>query len=156
MILTEESPKKEDENESPIRFNGKKRVGKLGKEPGGIRSEHLYLMKNRNDRVDASVNASASVNAFTSVNASASNAITTTTTGPTTCWDAEVGVGTSSLALAAFKHKNDPPVSHKPVDIDVDNEVHGEDDYMPPPDESGNKRPRMLSNSKSTVVPPDE
>jgi hypothetical protein len=150
MILTEETPKKEDESESPIRFNDKERVGKLGKEPGGIRSEHLHLMKSRNDRrsVDASVNAS--------MNASASNTITTTTTGPTTFWNAEAGVGTSSLALAAFKHKNDPPVQHKPVDIDVDNEVHGEDDYMPPPDESGNKRPRMLSNSKSTVVPPDE
>jgi hypothetical protein len=116
-------------------------------------------MKNRDDRrsVDAStVNASASVD----MSASASNAITTTTTtaGPTTFWNAEVGVGTSSLALAAAKAKNDPPVSHKPVDIDVDNEVHGEDDYMPPPDEFGNKRPRMLtlSNSKSTVVPPDE
>jgi hypothetical protein len=35
MILTEESPKKEDESESPIRFNDKKRVGKLDKEPGG-------------------------------------------------------------------------------------------------------------------------
>jgi hypothetical protein len=86
------------------------------------------------------------VNASASVDASASNAITTTTTtGPTVFWDVEVGVGalavaegTPLLALAAAKAKNDPPVSHELVDIDVDKEVHGEDDYMPPPDASGN------------------
>jgi hypothetical protein len=108
-------------------------------------------MKSRDGRrsVDASTES-----AF--VNASASNAITTTaTTGHTTFWNAEFGVGTSSLALEAARAKNGPPVSHETIDIDVDNEVHGEDDYMSPPDVSGNKR-RMITrtNSKSTLVPP--
>jgi hypothetical protein len=72
---------------------------------------------------------------------SASNAITTTTTttGPTTFWNAEAGVATSSLAAAVAK--NSPtPVEYGPVDLDVDNEVYGDDDYMPPADASGNKR----------------
>jgi hypothetical protein len=84
--------------------------------------------------------------------------------------DTEVGVGalalvaaeegTSLLALAAAKAKDDPPVSHEPYNIDVDKEIHGEDDYMPPPDALlGNKRLRMMStcsNCKPTLVPPDE
>ena len=63
------------------------------------------------------------------------------------------------LALAAAKAKDDPPVSHKQDDIDVDKEVHREDDYMPPPDALGNKRLRMMTthtNYKPTRVPPDE
>jgi len=48
---------------------------------------------------------------------------------------------TSSLAAAAAVAKNSPtPVEYGPVELDVDNEVHGDDDYMPPPDASGNKR----------------
>jgi hypothetical protein len=50
MILTEESPKKKESGESPIKFNEKFRTANLGKEPGGIRSEHLHLMKSRDDR----------------------------------------------------------------------------------------------------------
>ena len=126
MILTEETPKEEESGESPIRFNDKRRDGKLGKEPDGILSEHLHLMKCQND--------------LRSV-------------------DASVIEGTSSLALAAAKAKNEPPVPYEPVQIDVDEEVLGEDDYMPPPDASGNKRLRMMttrSNSKSTLVPPDK
>ena len=49
--------------------------------------------------------------------------------------------------------------SHEPDGIDVDKEIHGEDDYMPPPDALGNKRLRMMttrSNCKPTRVPPDE
>jgi hypothetical protein len=46
----------------------------------------------------------------------------------------------SSLAVAAAAAKNSPSVEHGPVELDVDNEVHGDDDYMPPPDASGNKR----------------
>ena len=82
MILTEETPKEEDGSESPIRFIGTGGDGKLGKELGGIRTEHLHLIKSQSDQscVDASVNVSASVNASASVNGSVSNAITTTTT----------------------------------------------------------------------------
>jgi hypothetical protein len=48
---------------------------------------------------------------------------------------------TSSLAAAAAVAKNSPtPVEYGPVELDVDNEVHGDDDYMPPPDASGNKQ----------------
>lgn len=53
---------------------------------------------------------------------------------------------------------HNPPVINEPVDIDEDKEAHGEDDYMPPPDESGNKRSRTMttrSNSKSSLVPPE-
>jgi hypothetical protein len=68
-------------------------------------------------------------------------------------------LGTSSLAAAAAAEaaKNNPPVVHGPVDIDLDNEVFGDDDYMPPPLVSGNKR-RMntRSNSNSALVLPDE
>ena len=64
MILTEETPKEEDGSESPIRFIGTGGDGKLGKEMGGIQTEHLHFIKSQNDQrcVDASVNASASVN----------------------------------------------------------------------------------------------
>jgi hypothetical protein len=68
-------------------------------------------------------------------------------------------LGTSSLAAAAAAEaaKNNPPVVHGPVDIDLDNEVFGDDDDMPPPLMSGNKR-RMntRSNSNSALVLPDE
>jgi hypothetical protein len=68
-------------------------------------------------------------------------------------------LGTSSLAVAAAAEaaKNNPPVVHGPVDIDLDNEVFGDDDHMPPPLMSGNKR-RMntRSNSNSALVLPDE
>jgi hypothetical protein len=68
-------------------------------------------------------------------------------------------LGTSSLAAAAAAEaaKNNPPVVHGPVDIDLDNEVFGDDDHMPPPLMSGNKR-RMntRSNSNSALVLPDE
>jgi hypothetical protein len=47
----------------------------------------------------------------------------------------------SSLAVAAAAaKKNSPSVEHGPVDLDVDDEVYGDDDYMPPPNASGNKR----------------
>jgi hypothetical protein len=47
----------------------------------------------------------------------------------------------SSLAVAAAAaKKNSPSVEHVPVDLDVDDEVYGDDDYMPPPNASGNKR----------------
>jgi hypothetical protein len=46
----------------------------------------------------------------------------------------------SSLAVAAAAAENSPSVEHGPVDLDVDDEVHGDDDYMPPPNASGNKR----------------
>jgi hypothetical protein len=42
VILTEETPKEEDGSESPIRFIGTGGDGKLGKELGGIQSEHLH------------------------------------------------------------------------------------------------------------------
>jgi hypothetical protein len=44
----------------------------------------------------------------------------------------------SSLAAAAAVAKNYPtPVEYRPVDLDVDEEVYGDDDYMPPADASG-------------------
>jgi hypothetical protein len=46
----------------------------------------------------------------------------------------------SSLAVAAAAAKNSPSVEHGPVDLDIDKEVYGDDDYMPPPNASGNKR----------------
>jgi hypothetical protein len=50
-------------------------------------------------------------------------------------------VARSSLAAAAAVAKNTPtPVEYGPVDLDVDEEVYGDDDYMPPADASGNKR----------------
>jgi hypothetical protein len=68
-----------------------------------------------------------------------------------------VDAGTSSLALAAARAKNDPPVENGLVEFDVDKEVFGDDAYMPPPDVSGKKRRMNLrSNSKSNLVPPDE
>jgi hypothetical protein len=63
----------------------------------------------------------------------------------------------SSLSAAAAVTKDGPSVEYGMVELDVDKEVYGEDDYMPPPDASGNKRRMMTrSNSKSTVVSPDE
>jgi hypothetical protein len=55
---------------------------------------------------------------------------------------AQPSVGaTSLLAATAAVAKNSPtPVEYGPVELDVDNEVHSDDDYMPPPDASGNKR----------------
>jgi hypothetical protein len=54
---------------------------------------------------------------------------------------AQPSVGATSLAAAAAVAKNSPtPVEYGPVELDVDNEVHGDDDYMPPADASGNKR----------------
>jgi hypothetical protein len=45
------------------------------------------------------------------------------------------------LAAAAAVAKNSPtPVEYGPVDLDVDKEVYGDDNYMPPADVSGNKR----------------
>ena len=46
----------------------------------------------------------------------------------------------SSLAVAAAAAKTSPSVEHGPVDLDIDKEVYGDDDYMPPPNASGNKR----------------
>jgi hypothetical protein len=50
MILTEETPKEEGGSESPIRFIGTGGDGKLGKEMGGIQTEHLHLIKSQNDQ----------------------------------------------------------------------------------------------------------
>ena len=41
-IFSEETPKEEDGSESPIRLIGTGGDGKLGKELGGIQSEHLH------------------------------------------------------------------------------------------------------------------
>jgi hypothetical protein len=134
MILTEETPKEEG-RDSPIKFNQTSQDGKLGKEPGGIRSEHLYLMKCRDDQRNSAA-----------ANVVPPTAITTTTIVPS---------GASSLAAAAAAAKNDPPVVHKQIDIDVDNEIHHDDDYMPPPDTSGNKRSRKnVTNIIPTVPDP--
>ena len=164
IILTEETPKKDDSKESPIRFNTSIRDGKLGKEPGGIRSEHLHLMKSRVNNASAA-NASAA-NAFAAANAPAIIPIVpvnpfVVNAPAASLWNAltVAGASTSSLALAAAQVRLDPPIDYGPVEIDEDKEVHGEDDYMPPPDESGNKRSRTMttrSNSKSSnLVPPE-
>jgi hypothetical protein len=42
--------------------------------------------------------------------------------------------------LLVLHHHSPTPVEYGPVELDVDNEVHGDDDYMSPPDASGNKR----------------
>jgi hypothetical protein len=112
MILTEETPKEED-RDSPIKFNQTSRDGKLGKEPGGIRSEHLHIMKCRDDRRN-----SAAANVVPPTADETSTAITTTTIVPS---------GASSLAAAAAAAKKDPPVVHEQIDIDVDNEIHHDD-----------------------------
>ena len=162
IILTEETPKKDDSKESPIRFNTSIRDGKLGKEPGGIRSEHLHLM---NTSVNASAANASAANAFAAANAPAIIPIIpvnpfVVNAPAASLWNAltVAGASTSSLALAAAQVRLDPPIDYGPVEIDEDKEVHGEDDYMPPPDESGNKRSRTMttrSNSKSNLVPPE-
>jgi hypothetical protein len=154
IILSEEPPAEEESDDSPIKFKSQ-RDANLGKEPGGIRSEHIHLMKSRDDRRNAASVNSASVNASASTAITTTATTTTTTTGPNTFWGAEAGVRTlavaaSSLALAAAAAKNDPPVVHEQIDIDVDKEVHGEDDYMPPPDTSGNKR---LRKDGTNIIP---
>jgi hypothetical protein len=82
--------------------------------------------------------------------------ITVTTIGPSTENLAIVpvaGRGTSSLALAAAAAQNDPPIAHEPVEIDVDKELYGDDDYMPPPEKSGDKRSRTNVTSIIPTVP---
>ena len=162
MILTEETPKKDDSKESPIRFNAPMRDGKLGKEPGGIRSEHLHLMKSRVNNASAANASAASAAASASVIIPVDRVNPSVNAPAASLWNAltVAGASTSSLALAAAKVRLDPRVDidYGPVDIDEDKEVHGEDDYMPPPDESGNKRSRTMttrSNSKSNLVPPE-
>jgi ApbE superfamily uncharacterized protein (UPF0280 family) len=86
--------------------------------------------------------------------------ITTTapTIGPSTFWGTYspaivVPSGASSLAAAAAAAKNDPPVVHEQIDIDVDNEIHHDDDYILPPDTSGNKRSRKNVTNIIPTVP---
>jgi hypothetical protein len=59
-----------------------------------------------------------------------------------------------ALALAAAAAKDDASVEYGLVEFDVDQEVFGDDAYMPPPDVSGKKRRMNLrSNSQSNLVP---